>query len=772
MITTSDKYKTDLYNAKDYYLHGSITLSNDKVIELTSADIIQGSFKFQESCTTGSAFGVGGMVASQVDMGLFLDLDNPFLLTSAQITLSCTYVFDDNSEQEIPIGTFYIDSGTVKRSRHTISFTAYDGMVLFDKIIPKSTMKIQKAPYEYIQLACAACNVSLATSVATLKAMPNGTSLFNLHSREEDGATQFNWRDLLTFAAELLGSFGRINRATGELEIIPFAQTVDFTINEDNAIDRTVADTSLKVTGAKYDEQLSGNDGFVLDLSSNLLLKDVSAATRLKALKALVAGMSGVEFYTANITWFGDLSVQAGDCFEYKQENLFGGTRKIIVMENIWKLGGTCQISSFGDTTANQYNPISKIALAQAEALEYVKTNYLLASSAEIAYAKITELEAANAEITRIESEFLAANEIMADDIAANSAAIATLQTESLTANSAVIQQIRAEMLTANSAIIADLQSSAALFDTYSSVFGFTQNSQSINLTAENVTIDEAVVKNMIAKKITVADLLTASAQAERIDIIKDGSSSISFLGSTQQFYDSNGKVRVQIGQAADGDFKFLVCAADGATAILNSSGITSAAVPDGLIVDSMVSDSAHIQGGKIDMESLVEEINDSEYKLKTSALIYDESGQSLSLEFQQIINKSNQAEEKADAAESKVDALTERADSGEFKGEKGADAILLMIESANGNIFKNSGVATILTVTIIAGDKTAYSSKDMQSIFGKTASLTWQQKKFGEKEYTVIPSDDSRIADGGFIFTLSPQDVLTQTVFNCELNY
>ena len=659
MITTSNKYKTDLYNSADCYIYGTLTLGDDETIELTSDDILQNSFKFQESCVASSAFGVGGMIANQIDIGLFLDINNPFLLTAASITLNCKYVFDDGSEQELPIGTFYVDSGTVKRTSHTVSFTAYDGMVLFDKTIPKDTVILHQETYKFIQAACEACGVTLATSIAKLMLMPNGTAKCSLKSRDEN-ATEYNWRDLLTYAAQLLGAFGRINRSSGQLEIVSFSQTVDFTVNEDNAIDRSVSDTSVKVTGAKYGDQLSGGEGFVLDLSNNPLLESSSEAARKEKLDALVEGMQGVEFYQAQITWFGDLSVQAGDCFNYEQENLFGGTRKVIVMESVWKLGETCSIKSYGDTTANQYSPISKIALAQAETLEYVKTNYLLAQTAEIAYAKITELEAANAEITRLEAEYLAANQAIIDDLTANTGRIADLEVNTLTAESAVIKQLQTEMLTANSAVIGDLQATAALFNAFSSIFGFTQNAQFINLTAANVTIDEAVIKDIIAKKITVADLITASAKAERIDIIKDGSASISFLGATQQFYDSEGNVRVQIGQAADGDFNFIVVGADGKTALFDENGITENAVADGLIVDSMVADNANIQGGKIDMHSLIEEMNGSEYKLKTSTLVYDEDGQSLNLKFTEFSDNISEIGELVTEQGTKLDVLIE----------------------------------------------------------------------------------------------------------------
>lgn len=104
--------------------------------------------------------------------------------------------------------------------------------------------------------------------------------------------------------------------------------------------------------------------------------------------------------------------------------------------------------------------------------------------------------------------------------------------------------------------------------------------------------------------------------------------------------------------------------------------------------------------------------------------------------------------------------------------GEDGADSILLQILSSNGNMFKNSTLSTTLTVTIIVGDETITSSEQMVSKFGSGAALKWEQKRFGETEFTPLESNDDRLSDNGFILTLQPDDVYTQTVFNCNLEF
>lgn len=116
---------------------------------------------------------------------------------------------------------------------------------------------------------------------------------------------------------------------------------------------------------------------------------------------------------------------------------------------------------------------------------------------------------------------------------------------------------------------------------------------QAIKLTVDNAIIDEAVVKKLIASKISVADLATHSATAEIITLVsQDGKPSIGFKGSTQQFYDNNGNVRVQIGQDATGDFTFSLFDETGSGILIDSKeGVHSGAIKDGLIVNDMLKD-------------------------------------------------------------------------------------------------------------------------------------------------------------------------------------
>ena len=102
-------------------------------------------------------------------------------------------------------------------------------------------------------------------------------------------------------------------------------------------------------------------------------------------------------------------------------------------------------------------------------------------------------------------------------------------------------------------------------------------------------------------------------------------------------------------------------------------------------------------------------------------------------------------------------------------KGDEGEDAIVLQIDSSRGNVFKNSSINTVLTVTIHKGLDIVTDITTLQAEFSN-ASLEWSQKKNDSDTFVVIPQSDSRISESGFKLSVSSSDVDTKTVFKCNL--
>lgn len=131
-------------------------------------------------------------------------------------------------------------------------------------------------------------------------------------------------------------------------------------------------------------------------------------------------------------------------------------------------------------------------------------------------------------------------------------------------------------------------------------------------------------------------------------------------------------------------------------------------------------------------------------------------------------LNNSTQAKKDAENALNKAQDVVNKVESGELDGQ---DAIMLYIDSSNGTTFKNSDVATIFTVSIYVGGTIIDNSTKLRQMYGDDAYLQWFIKKHGEKDFTKIPLDDSRLNDNGFIFTIAAKDIKFKAVFNCELN-
>lgn len=285
--------------------------------------------------------------------------------------------------------------------------------------------------------------------------------------------------------------------------------------------------------------------------------------------------------------------------------------------------------------------------------------NKLIANKADI-----EELNAINAKITNLTADLanidkLVANKVDAEYVQAEIAKIDKIITEDLEALHAIvdvldakyatIEQLNAKvaeinLLIAKKASIEELNTAkaeigelnAGLANINSILAGNigTGLLQTIHLTASNVVIDDAIIKSAMIADLDVNKLKAGTISTDKFTVASDDGR-MQIVGSTQQFTDENGKVRLQIGKDAQGNFNFIVFGEDGTTAIYDENGITSRAVPDGLIVDKMVADNANISGDKLNINSVVEKINeDGTTTINSNKIWISEENQSLGAKF------------------------------------------------------------------------------------------------------------------------------------------
>ncbi|EFE46248.1 hypothetical protein HMPREF0863_01647 [Erysipelotrichaceae bacterium 5_2_54FAA] len=160
-------------------------------------------------------------------------------------------------------------------------------------------------------------------------------------------------------------------------------------------------------------------------------------------------------------------------------------------------------------------------------------------------------------------------------------------------------------------------------------------STQSIVLNAENTTISNALIKSAMIDSVAADKVTAGTIDASSIHF-KSQSGRLDIFGETLQVRDAD-RVRVQIGKDGTGDYALSQWDADG-NLMWDSRGAKAAAIKDKIIVNDMVSDNAGIEGKKINITSLVKEINDGSEVITSNHILYD--GKSLDIVFDTISTK------------------------------------------------------------------------------------------------------------------------------------
>lgn len=415
---------------------------------------------------------------------------------------------------------------------------------------------------------------------------------------------------------------------------------------------------SLEATNVEINGKLMADRADITRLDTDKLNAD-EADIRYAKIDELRATSADVVKLNADYAKFKDASVKRLDANEASIQDLDAKKLSAEAADIKYLTIDNAKATYLQAGDFNAYKATVETLLAAKASVKELEANYLKVANAEATYAKITELDALtgsfntlNADLAKVEE--LVAKKASIEDLNAANASIQTLQSDLTTVNQliakkvdaeyvktqitestktitddltaihaivdvldtkyATIEQLNAakanlETLIAKKATIEDLNAAKAtigelngLVANINSILSGsigTGTLQTIHLTAENVVIDDAVIKSANIEGLDVSKLNAGTISTNKF-AIKSDDGGIVISGSTQQFKDKNNKVRLQIGKDAQGNFNFIVFGEDGTTSIYNQNGITKQAVPDGLIVDKMVSDTANIQAKKI----------------------------------------------------------------------------------------------------------------------------------------------------------------------------
>lgn len=269
------------------------------------------------------------------------------------------------------------------------------------------------------------------------------------------------------------------------------------------------------------------------------------------------------------------------------------------VTQEVTTLGG--EIAEFETIVAN------KVGVDELDA-EVARINNLIAGKAEIGelnatYAEIEKLKVKDAEIVN-----LVAGKAEIGELNAANANIKVLNTE--VAN---IQTLVNGNLTSD-------------------------NILSFNITAQNTTMENAFIKDAMIDSITANKIMSGVMDTNNVRV-QSTDGSLLIQGTLIQMKDEDGKVRIQIGKDTGGNFTFILYDKSGTGVLIDEDGIKSSnAIADGLIVDAKVADNANIAGNKLDIASVITEVNkDNSTTIKSSKIYLNEQNQSLEVAFNSL---------------------------------------------------------------------------------------------------------------------------------------
>lgn len=438
-------------------------------------------------------------------------------------------------------------------------------------------------------------------------------------------------RDAISYIASFCGKNAVMDR-DGNLELRWFS-AVEFTANPDicsPTFSVGQADTIVRRITCAVDAETNlnaGNDtGSIITLSNPCMTQ--------AQLNAIYNKVNGFSYRSCSVNIImGHPELDVGDIIS--AQDLDGSIYKvpIMIMDIIDDSGIQQTITSSAKTEQQeQYSFQGNISQqVQTNYSEYIATKRLLADTI-IAYdgkfgTITTDFLTVNQKITAHEGEF--------STFKADTAAFKIATAEEFTAIHAAIDNLDVNTINAALAKINVMEGNLATIDTIINGHFTSDSVHSLIINAENTVFSNSVIKSAMIDSVAADKVTAGTIDASSIHF-KSQSGRLDIYGETLQIKDIT-RPRVQIGKDASGDYNMYVWDAAGKL-MFDAAGITASGIQRPIIVDSMVADNANISGDKINITSLVKEINDGTEVIKSSHILVDGANQSLSVVYNTII--------------------------------------------------------------------------------------------------------------------------------------
>ncbi|MGM8304545.1 hypothetical protein [Clostridium perfringens] len=538
----------------------------------------------EESVNPSDSFSIGSICSNSFDIKLINTgdiFDNAIVKPYVGL-----YIGDDI--EYIPLGVFTVIKTSVKGK--FINLECVDNMLGLEKVY-FSDLSYPADINDIAKEICKKAGVNLASK------LPN----YRINKIEG-----YSLREAIGFIASLCGSFARFNRI-GDLEVRDY-EVVKQEMTPHNLFKLDIEANECiikKVIAKKGEEELSTgtDDGNKIVFNNPIITKEI--------LSDIYTKYNGFKYIPYTAKWKGNPAIMAGDILNLTDLN--GNKYNALIMEQkfTYKNGISSEVKAKGKTRQDSSFDNKGSVTQSMERYSIEQANI---KKALIDKASINDLTAVDAKIQRLYTE----------DLTAIRADIVTLNSQK--ANIIELNSVRADLQQAiiGKANITDLNAAFGKINVLESKTASIENALNKNLTSENIAtgaitagsgiiaegaIGDAEISSLSVNKLKVGDITTSK---HRI-VSADGT--IEIVGN-QILINRNNVNRVILGEyrKTDGttDYGLLIRDKDGKTIMLDSDGVHNAGITNGAIDNNKVADNANISGNKLDINSVIREVNNN----------------------------------------------------------------------------------------------------------------------------------------------------------------
>ncbi|WP_147324113.1 hypothetical protein [Hungatella hathewayi] len=488
-------------------------------------------------------------------------------------------------EEFVPMGFFTV--GKPESDENMVKFTAFDRM-----------MKTERAYFSSLPVSTS--TVAVLNEMSTFLGIPIITT--GLSAITIKRPVGYTCREVLSYISQMYAGFAICNRqgqieiksyVNSSLQVLPGKYWDSFVHNDFPYTFQKIVCHTGKDTEGNTISISAGSGNREMTISNPLMTQSIldSVATKLK----------GFSYMAGNLKFLGDPRIDPWDIVGVRGKDGTDYSVPVMSLTQDFDGGLTTSVEAPGESETEEQQgfkgPVTQAIeryAVQLALVDHAIVNKLDVNTANITYAKIVDLEAINAIITKIQTE----------ELTAINAKI----------NTANINLGNIENLLSGNAGVGDLTN--------------------IHLTSQNAVIESALIKSAVIQSVTVNDLLAGTIYTNKFQIWSDTSGGMKIFGATQQWMDKDGRIRMQAGLDSNGAFNYYIVDAAGNTMFDALNGVSAAGIKVPIIKDSMVADDASISGYKVNVQTLVQNINGSDVQIQGSKVVIDGTGQTISAKF------------------------------------------------------------------------------------------------------------------------------------------